>query len=341
MNTQPQKTRNFRWWAIRVILFLLISPLIMLAFIFANNQIASARDKESFAPPGEMVNLGDHSLHLYCQGEGSPTVILEAGARSWSVIWSLVQPEIAQSTRVCSYDRAGFGWSEPGPQPRTAEQITTELHTLLTNAGIEGPYIMVGHSFGGILVRVFTDHYPDEVAGMVLIDSTHPDQAARLPVDYTGAFEAEMGKFQLYATLAHLGILRLAIEQNVPTWTLPEDVIPAYFSIMSRPEFYETDVAESSVFAESLAQGSGTADLGDKPLIVLRAGLFDEEVASYPGVDEDAYKSTRITLQEELAALSTNSRLVVAENSGHIIQLYQPELVIDAVLQVIEMSGGA
>jgi pimeloyl-ACP methyl ester carboxylesterase len=137
--------------------------------------VATKRDQRKLGPaPGEMVSVGNHKLHINCMGEGSPTVILESGAPATSIEWSAwVQPEVAKATRVCAYDRAGLGWSESGPGPRDAEQITSELHTLLENAGIESPYILVGHSVGGHHVRVYAERYPDEVAGMVLVDVTH------------------------------------------------------------------------------------------------------------------------------------------------------------------------
>ena len=125
--------------------------------------------------------MGGYQLHIHCLGEGNPTVILEAALPGASAHWGWVQPDIATTTRVCAYDRAGMGWSDPGPEPRDAQTIASELHTLLDNARIEGPYVLVGHSFGGLYARMYTAQYPDEVAGMVLVDSTHPDQWTRLP----------------------------------------------------------------------------------------------------------------------------------------------------------------
>ena len=122
----------------------------------------------------EMVVVGGHRLHIDCVGQGSPTVILESGLGTMSVDWANVQPEVAKTTRVCAYDRAGTGWSEPGPEPRDPQQIARELHTLLGNAGIDGPYVLVGQSFGGLYVRMYAAQYPKEVEGMVLVDASHP-----------------------------------------------------------------------------------------------------------------------------------------------------------------------
>jgi len=133
--------------------------------------------REAFPGPGEMVDVGEHLLHLNCLGQGSPTIVLDGGWGYTSVEWSgWVQPEVAEHTRVCAYDRAGMGWSEPGPSPLDATRAASELHTLLQKADEEGPYVLVGHSLVGLYSRVYAERYPEEVAGMVLVDSTHPDQ---------------------------------------------------------------------------------------------------------------------------------------------------------------------
>ena len=126
--------------------------------------------------PGLMVRVGDHRLHLYCSGRGEPTVILDSGLGGNSLDWVSVQPGVAEYTRVCTYDRAGYGWSELGPLPRTSKRIAEELHTLLERAGVAGPYVLVGHSFGGYNVRLFASHYPEKTAGVILLDSAHEDQ---------------------------------------------------------------------------------------------------------------------------------------------------------------------
>src|SRR5688572_21428902 len=144
--------------------------------------IATMRAERAYPPPGEMVDVGGYSLHINCVGQGSPTVILDAGSGEMSAQWVRVQREVSGSTRVCAYDRAGMGWSEMGPDPRDAKQITSELHTLLGKAGIEGPYVLVGHSFGGMYMQTYAARYPDEVAGMALVDSSQPDQFSYQPV---------------------------------------------------------------------------------------------------------------------------------------------------------------
>src|SRR4051794_23263430 len=146
----------------------------------AYESVSEAADARAYPPPGQMVDVGGYRLHINCVGTGSPTVVIESGLGDWSASWSnAVQPRAANTTRVCTYDRAGMGYSEPGPLPRTATRFAEELHTLLQRADIPGPYVLTGHSSGGFTVRRFAAAYPAEVIGVVLIDSTTPGQGAQ------------------------------------------------------------------------------------------------------------------------------------------------------------------
>src|SRR5918997_4096310 len=164
-------------------LLVLVIVLLVLAIVGAIYQaIATERAERAYPPPGEMVDVGVYSLHINCVGRGGPTVVLDAGSRGMSAQWVRVQREVSGTTRVCAYDRAGMGWSEAGPDPRDAEQISGELHTLLGKAGIEGPYVLVGHSLGGMYMQTYAARYPDEVAGLGLVDSsTDPEQFSQPP----------------------------------------------------------------------------------------------------------------------------------------------------------------
>ncbi len=160
-----RRRRFFKWFGI-VVLVLVV--LILAGAVYESS--AEAADARAYPPPGRMVDVGGYRLHINCTGEGSPTVVIEAGWGDSSASWGWVQPEVAKTTRVCTYDRAGMGWSEASPEPRTAREFAKELHTLLANANEPGPYVLVGHSLGGYTVRVYAHDYPEEVAGLVLVD---------------------------------------------------------------------------------------------------------------------------------------------------------------------------
>ncbi len=157
---------------------LLLALLLILAGAVYES-VTEAADVRAYPPPGQMVDVGGYRLHINCTGAGSPTVVIDAGWGDWSLGWSGVQPAVAATTQVCTYDRAGMGYSEAGPLPRNAGQFAKELHTLLERAGVPGPYVLAGHSMGGLTVRVFAHDYPADVAGIVLIDSMSPGQAKK------------------------------------------------------------------------------------------------------------------------------------------------------------------
>src|SRR5215218_10058865 len=185
----------------------LIVVLLALALAGALYQaIATELAERAYPPPGEMVAVGGYSLHINCTGQGSPTVILDSGSGLFSAQWVRVQRQVSDTARVCAYDRAGMGWSEMGPDPRDAQQITGELHTLLGKAGIEGPYVLVGHSFGGMYMQTYAARYPDEVAGVALVDSsTDPDQFSQRP-EARDSYEPQKQSFAVGSQLVRLGV---------------------------------------------------------------------------------------------------------------------------------------
>jgi len=196
-------------WLKRIMLWLIIGIVTLAAIGAAYQIIATEMDKRAYPPPGQMVDVGGYQLHLYCTGttvDGSPTVILENGLGSTSAAWSLIQPEIAKATRVCSYDRAGMGWSNSSPEPRDAQHIAQELHTLLQNADVAAPYVLVGWSMGGLYARAYAAQYGDEVTGLVLIDSSHPDQWTSTP-DTVAQYESFSKMNSVAPALARLGVI--------------------------------------------------------------------------------------------------------------------------------------
>jgi pimeloyl-ACP methyl ester carboxylesterase len=295
----------------------------------------------SYPPIGKMVNIGSHQLHIYPTGEGSPTVVFESGGASWSLDWYLVQTEIAKFTRVSSYDRAGFGWSESSPNPRTSEQIVSELHALLTKAEMVKPYIMVGASFGGHTVRLFSKKYPDEVAGIVLLDARHETIDSKMPPAWKKQEISGKGMYQFMMLASRMGALKLLGklmgEKATPpiVMKLPSEIRPMYLEVGFQPKYFRSNLDELSAITESDKQLSATGSLGSIPLTVIRHGIPDL-FANFP--PEQAKQSEQVwqELQSELVKLSSNSRILVANKSGHGIQIDQPGLVVDVITQMVD-----
>ena len=270
-------------------------------------------------PPGSLVELNGRKVHVLCAGEGSPTVILEAGLPGGSLTWMSVFSEIAELTRVCAYDRPGYGWSQPTTSPRTAETIVQELRVLLQSTDTQPPYILVGHSFGGLLMQLYATRFPNEFTGMVLVDSSHPDQAHRT-LDLQ---EIDTISFAM-KTLGPIGIVRLLFP--VPAGN-PESrdvsVREQERELLMTSRTLRTATREMSGLRESLRQVTdSTVDLGSKPLVVLSEGRRRAESWQ--------------ALQEDLSRMSTNSEWQVVDGAGHFVQHDQPDVVVDAVRRVIE-----
>jgi pimeloyl-ACP methyl ester carboxylesterase len=287
-------------------------------------------------PPGRMVDIGGRKLHLHCVGAGSPTVLVEAGASSFAIDFSLVQPDIAKTTRVCSYDRIGFGWSDPsaGTDPGTV----ANLHALVQAAGEKPPYVLVGASRGGLSVREYVARYPDEVVGMVLIDPTHED---RLFTTFQGEAVtiASLTAEQLRSTFTPgppVKIERRAPQTGEPFIRLPADLYQARIAlderlIASYPDSvpFEVIAARSETERAQLARLRQQRleqphPLGDRPLVVLSRGIDTS-------ADRDATFA-------ELAKISSNARHSVVANAGHEIHLFEPAAVIQAVQDVVEAA---
>jgi pimeloyl-ACP methyl ester carboxylesterase len=300
------------------------------------------------------VDIGGWRLHLNCTGQtkaGQATVILEAGIGDFSVEWSLVQPGVAGFARVCSYDRAGDGWSDLGPHPRTMHQIVYELHLLLEKAGEHPPYVLVGHSYGGWLVRLYQSTYPTEVRGMVLVEAGADDPWRMLP-DGKLVRASELATGQAIPPVQSSNPLR---ESDIPAGALrqikagleeasrhandpPRDMLPLPAQRMrtwALGQVKHVAAAVNPVESEELAglraeRLKSAHPLGDLPLVVLTRGLPEEE-----GPDVRTREAEHRNDHAMVAALSRKGKLIVAGHSGHHIQLQEPELVVRAIRDVV------
>jgi pimeloyl-ACP methyl ester carboxylesterase len=300
-------------------------------------------DSNYIHPTGVLYDAGGHKLHLNIQGSGSPCVIFENGSGDFSFVWSLVQPEIAKITETVSYDRAGSAWSEPGPLPRTSKQICLELHTALKNAGIHPPYILVGQSFGGFLVRAFARYYPNEVVGMVLVEAIHENQKIFMGGDTPmrirgfakGRVVPEPQPFFTPQPDTSKEAVLLNTEIDPPLNKLSNSFQKMQIWAQSKPQFIKTVQAEMDWSPEDVAdlyahENEPAYVLGRMPLIVLTRGKggFDGRK------DSLQLEKERLQSQEELTRISANSKHIIDMNSGHNIHLEDPEVVIAAIKEV-------
>jgi pimeloyl-ACP methyl ester carboxylesterase len=305
-----------------------------------------------------MVEVDGARLHVVCAGAGAPAVVLEAALGASSVSWSLVEPAVARLTRVCSYDRAGFGWSDGGVKPRTARRIAAELRRLLERAHVDPPYLLVGHSFGGIVIQVFAHDFPGDVAGLVFVDPAHPEDWVRpapkeqIKIDRGirlcrhGATAARLGIARAVVGLGTVGALGIARavarivsrgdlsreDEGIlaPVWKLPPDARKALPRFWTQAKFFEAlgSQIDSICISAAEALDAEAAGYGDLPLVTISS------------TDPGDY---RLRQQDRLARRSTRGRHVVASHSGHWVPLDEPDLVVSVIRETLEAirTGGA
>ena len=325
------------------IFFWIVGVLAAMIIVFlAQGAIARARLKKQFPPIGQRVDINGYRLHMYVEGKGSPTVVLDAGAGGIGLGWELVRPTIAKVTRVVTYDRAGLGWSDPSPRPRRADVMAEELHTLLVNANITGLYILVGHSLGGPVARQFAAKYPSEVAGLVMVDSAHEQQMKRFPKAMVKMADSMKGMMAVMKLIGKLGLFALkpSLVSIGDHGKLSGELVKQLQGVMASSDSHlEAMLAESeSVYA---AQTQPVATLGDMPLTVISHGQLDANaVPQSLGQEVRAeYEAAWQKLQVEITSLSTRSRRIVAERSGHNVIFDQPEIIIEAIIDMLASTS--
>lgn len=287
-------------------------------------------EQAQFPPPGELLEVDNLTMHLDCRGQGSPTVIMESGLMSGSSSWGLVHDELATRTRICAYDRPGMDWSEPGDEPLSAPAVARRLHSLLDAAGIDDNKILVGMSAGGVFVREYYRRHGADVVGMVLVDSSHEQQGRRLP-EITSALDIST-LLTVCSWLQPFGVVRAfdMLDETLPVDTLPASLAAAVKANANQSHSCHAMQLESEGFQQEVVDSRPPASLGDLPLVVLSQGRMPDERERGEFSREQVARMRSIwdDLQLELTGLSTRGRRVVAENSGHLIQLEQPQLVV-------------
>jgi len=278
--------------------------------------LATRRELAATPPPGHLVDIGGYRLHLWCTGDGAPAVILDTGLGGSSADWGFVQPDVARFTRVCSYDRAGMGYSDPGPSPRTARRIASELAELLVRSGIGGPVVLVGASIAGFDVRVFASDHPELAAGLVLVDASHEDQPHEVP---------QMARFvPLLSTIGALRLFGISFGQRI------ESLAPSVRQFARATSFRaagnQAAADEIIHIRESASEVRSSRRKLTIPVLVITGGR---------GADENWRQ-----LQRDQASLSERGCLMIAQESGHVVSVDQPEVVVGAIRTVVETARG-
>lgn len=275
-------------------------------------------------PPGRLVDIGGYRLHVDCQGAGSPTIILEAGLGDIGLSWSEVQPALAQSTRVCAYDRAGLGWSDAGPSLRDPTRETTELHALLSGAGIQPPYVIVGHSWGGDLARLYVSRFPQGVVGLVLVEASNVDQWSKLPAGRS-AWAEYLRSCRMDGIKAWFGLVRLR-HDSIPYYA--PAVRPVAESFSYGPRQVRATCGEASALL-----GPGPAEVeparwfGALPLIVISAG---KNFWNTP----EAWEAWQ-AMQAGDSAMSSSSARLIASHAEHEVEHDQPDMIVTQVERML------
>ena len=337
--TEPgngQNTNSGRFtWIKRIFVFLLLILIALPLMGLAYQSLSTLVDQKKYPAPGQLIDIGGYRLHLYCMGEhtnGRPTVILEQGLGGTSPAWAWIQPEVAKVTQACAYDRDGLGWSDPAPRGtrRDGKQAAEELHTLLQKASIPAPYVLVGHSSGGLYALFFAHQYPKDVTGLVLLDSSHPNQWISTPAGQE-SYVSNARTYSVVPALARLGLLRLKANSQPPL-DLPDLQKKEILAFNSATKDWDAQAAEFSATKELDDEVRAAGSLGDLPLYVLTATDHGG-----PAEMEQAWQ----VLQDELAQLSTNSVHKVLEGARHESLWADPRFTgesVHAILKVIDAA---
>ena len=324
---------------IGLVIAILFTLLLVLGFSY--EQISRSLAERVHQQPGELIDVGSHKLHIVKKGTGGPTVIFESGlGYSGHLPWFKVQEEVAKFATTVSYDRAGLLWSERGENPKTASTVAAELNELLTNLGLEKPYILVGHSLAGVTLRPYVLNHIKDVGGMILVDGSHPDMKKHMSARLKEELLSSPPSPLLIQAAVHFGLARLMLADNLQPSTEKGDNINQIVTTMLHKSL--TGFVDEIASAEQMmAEVSDMRFLGDFPLTVITA--ISPARLDNTGFDDDLKKELLdlwLRLQKDLLTLSSNSTHVLAPDSGHFIQLEQPELVVEAIREMVSKKSG-
>lgn len=316
--------------------------LLSVSLVFVLGSLEKGKLKSSHLPPGKLIDMGGYKLHLNCQGEGLPVVILEAGQGGFSLSWNSVFAKISKFNRVCVYDRAGYGWSE---RKNGKIHPARDLRSLLVKAGETGPYLLVGHSLGGIFVRSFASLYPKEVVGLILVDPANEEMIMQAPEIFKKSFRAMLTnrakEMDLVILFNQIGLLALSPTSIPPHPDLPDNAQDTYRALLAFDDkFFITYIEELNQFEKILddfSKENSAVKQSNIPLYVLTTGKFPTP----PELIVDAITRSQINslwfnLHQKLVKNSVGSRFIKVENSGHSIQTDQPEIVVNLIKQMLE-----
>lgn len=320
------------------------APLAFVILLLGGNigyqAVATNMDDKAYPAPGRLVDVGGHRLHIHCQGQSEdlPTVLFEAAPGGWSVVWRQVQQQVAKLTRACAYDRAGYGWSEAGPGPRDGRRIVNELQTLLTEAKIPGPYVLVGHDMAGLWLRRFARRHADQVAGLVLVNTVEEDA---LPLYETLRAQQDEALSGL-ALYARFGLLRHVFKDRWPNPGLTGEAAAVYDAWMMRPATYQTIAAETSRLREDAEAARTMGTFGKLPLAVVTTTTPARVPGDLPpdAMSVSAFNAAWKEAQARLTRLAINPVRVFSQKSGHQIPVDDPRAVALAVQRILERIAG-
>ncbi|MGA7297136.1 MAG: alpha/beta hydrolase [Rhodanobacteraceae bacterium] len=303
------------------------------------NMLALRHLRNSYPPPGKFYTVEGHRMHVSCTGSGSPAVVLESGLAEGFLVWGKVQPALSRVTRVCSYDRAGLGWSESVPGPRDSRHIADQLHALLSQAHIDGPLVLVGHSAGGLYIRAYATRFTNDVVGMVFVDASTPGQENKLPASVAALDQHGTFQIAVFQTMIALGIPRIlgqcetpppGFEATANLWRA-NACAPAYVTAFRR---------ESDALPQSMAQAARTSSYGNLPIMVVSQDPNLPRPRQLPATVSASDWQLGITshdaMQQDLLHLSIRSRRIIAKGSRHYIHFDRPQLLVREVSTFIQ-----